>query len=274
MLAVHENFDNRLTKRNVRKLNKKRVATPEDGGSVHNGGGGTVIPPISPRRYKVYTFDGTLSKNGKKVQFDDTGSSEQSKASKPRQKRGPGSDGSATSSEKMSWVTYGSPLWRKDKVPTTIKPLPDIDVQKKLEKGFVNDAVSTFMYHSARRRPIIPPYNAEHDRYAQAYFQSPIAKAVLERSMERVLVVKNAEAKRMQKINKLSFRRRAKESPSVERIREREKEFLNDAIITEKLRTKYKDIIPKYDAAMDKNCRGYFERPDVKRLLNVTCYNK
>ncbi|XP_033733264.1 uncharacterized protein LOC117322454 isoform X2 [Pecten maximus] len=206
--------------------------------------------------------------------LDVTASSEQSKASKPRQKLGPGSDGSATSLEKMSWVTYGSPLWRKDKVPTAIKPLPAINVQKKLEKGFVNDAVSTFMYHSSRKRPIIPPYNAEHDKYAQAYFQSPIAKAVLERSMERVLVVKDAEAQRLNKINKLSFRRRAKESPSVERIREREREFRNDAIITEKLRTKYKDIIPKYDAALDKNCNGYFRRPDIQRLINVTCYKK
>ncbi|OWF54715.1 hypothetical protein KP79_PYT05034 [Mizuhopecten yessoensis] len=176
--------------------------------------------------------------------------------------------------EKMSWVTYGSPLWRKDKVPTTIKPLPAINVQKKLEKGFINDAVSTFMFHTARKRSIIPPYNAEQDKFAQAYFQSPIAKAVLERSMERVLTVRDAEAQRINKINKLSFRRRAKESPTVEKIREREKDFRNDAIITEKLRTKYKDIIPKYDASVDKSCKGYFKRPDVQRLITATCYKK
>lgn len=92
--------------------------------------------------------------------------------------------------EKMSWVTYGSPLRHKDKVPTTIKPLPAIATQEKLEAGFVNDAVKTFMFHHSRRQPVIPPYNAEQDKCAQAYFQSPIAKAVLERSMQRALAVK------------------------------------------------------------------------------------
>ncbi|ELU01855.1 hypothetical protein CAPTEDRAFT_191276 [Capitella teleta] len=71
--------------------------------------------------------------------------------------------------------------------------------------------------------------------------------------------------------NKLSYRRLCMPTPSAQRIREREKQFVNDAVVTERRRTKYKDIIPKYDAAVDANARQYFQRPDVKRLISVTC---
>ena len=47
--------------------------------------------------------------------------------------------------------------------------------------------------------------------------------------------------------------------------------FVNDAIITEKKRTKYKDIIKPYNAADDKLCKDYFARDDIKRLVNRTC---
>ena len=87
-------------------------------------------------------------------------------------------------------MTYGSPLWKKDSVQNGIKPLPSVEKKYEMEGGFVNDAVKTFMYHYSRKKPIIPMYNAEKDKYAQAYFQSPIAKAVLERSVQRVLVLK------------------------------------------------------------------------------------
>lgn len=72
-------------------------------------------------------------------------------------------------------------------------------------------------------------------------------------------------------INKLSVRQRCKATPTVDEIRRREQNYVNDAIITEKKRTKYKDIIPVYDAARDDHCKAYFNRPDVKRLINVTC---
>lgn len=60
-------------------------------------------------------------------------------------------------------------------------------------------------------------------------------------------------------------------TPPVEKIREREKKFVNDAIVAERLRTRYKDIIPKYDATKDKHSQGYFQRRDVQRLISVTC---
>ncbi|XP_078331803.1 uncharacterized protein LOC111112115 [Crassostrea virginica] len=72
-------------------------------------------------------------------------------------------------------------------------------------------------------------------------------------------------------LNKLSHRHRCKATPTVEEIRAREQTFVNDAIITEKKRTKYKDIIPVYDATHDTHCLGYFRRPDVRHLVSITC---
>ncbi|CAG2232518.1 unnamed protein product [Mytilus edulis] len=72
-------------------------------------------------------------------------------------------------------------------------------------------------------------------------------------------------------INKLSFRQRCKATLTVDEIRQREKQYVNDAIIIEKKRTKYKDIIPVYDASNDDHCKAYFNRPDVKRLVTKTC---
>lgn len=72
-------------------------------------------------------------------------------------------------------------------------------------------------------------------------------------------------------LNKLSHRHRCIATPSIEEIRVREQTFVNDAIITERKRTKYKDIIPVYDASRDNHCLGYFKRPDVKHLVSITC---
>lgn len=83
----------------------------------------------------------------------------------------------------MSWVTFGSPLWHKDSVQTTIKSLPSIDEMKKMEKGFVNDAVKTQKFHSSRRSNIIPHYDALHDRFAMSYFKSPLTQAVIDRTL-------------------------------------------------------------------------------------------
>lgn len=90
----------------------------------------------------------------------------------------------------VSWVTFGSPLWQKDTIQGHVKPLPPVWKQKAMEKGFVNDGVSTYMHFHARRKPIIPPYNAIKDKYAQAYFQSPLVKAALDRSMEKAIAMK------------------------------------------------------------------------------------
>ncbi|KAK3597068.1 hypothetical protein CHS0354_022073 [Potamilus streckersoni] len=83
---------------------------------------------------------------------------------------------------RMAWVTYGSPLWHKDKVPDHIHPLPDIHQRKEYESKFINDAIRTQVYHYPRKKPIIPPYDAVKDKYARAYFQSPLVKAILQRT--------------------------------------------------------------------------------------------
>ena len=70
--------------------------------------------------------------------------------------------------------------------------------------------------------------------------------------------------------NKLSYRGRCVPTPSQEVLRYREETFVNDAIVTERRRTKYRDIIPPYSGILDHNCWTYFERPDVRRLLTVT----
>ena len=46
---------------------------------------------------------------------------------------------------------------------------------------------------------------------------------------------------------------------------------MNDAIITEKRRTKYKDtLMPKYNPLEDEQCRDFFSKPEVKHLLKKT----
>lgn len=72
--------------------------------------------------------------------------------------------------------------------------------------------------------------------------------------------------------NKLAFRRLVKPEPPVQFVRNREKSFVNDAIVTTNQRTKYKDtLLTPYDALNDIHCKAYIKRPDVQRLLNETC---
>ncbi|RUS82100.1 hypothetical protein EGW08_010145 [Elysia chlorotica] len=176
-----------------------------------------------------------------------------------------------------SWVTYNSPLWRKEKVKTEeqlSQSMPTTPrILSQMETGFVNDAICTHVF-SNRRRPIIPPYDARSDKYAQAYFKSPFVQGIVERNSSMSLnssVAHLKELKMAKTVNKLSVRRRCKPTPDVTSIRERETAFVNDAIITEKKRTKYKDIIRPYNAADDKLCKNYFARDDIKRLVNRTC---
>ncbi|XP_052717815.1 uncharacterized protein LOC128189998 [Crassostrea angulata] len=168
----------------------------------------------------------------------------------------------------MAWVTFKSPLWRKEIVQDKVKPLPSLKVKRKMEQEFVNDGVRT-TNGTNRRKPIIPPYNALRDRYAQAYFQSPLVKAMKERNFH-LKGLQESQAN-IRNLNKLSHRHRCIATPSIEEIRVREQTFVNDAIITERKRTKYKDIIPVYDASRDNHCLGYFKRPDVKHLVSITC---
>lgn len=93
--------------------------------------------------------------------------------------------------QRMAWVTFKSPLWRKEIVQDKVKPLPSLKVKRKMEQEFVNDGVRT-TNGTNRRKPIIPPYNALRDRYAQAYFQSPLVKAMKERNFH--LKVRNIKS--------------------------------------------------------------------------------
>lgn len=93
--------------------------------------------------------------------------------------------------QEMAWVTFNSPLWRKDIVQDKVKPLPSLKVKRKMEHEFVNDGIRT-TNRTNRRKPIIPPYNALRDRYAQAYFQSPLVKAMKERNFH--LKVRNIKS--------------------------------------------------------------------------------
>ena len=71
--------------------------------------------------------------------------------------------------------------------------------------------------------------------------------------------------------NKLSQRRRCIPTPPPEVIRDREANFVLDSVITAKTRTKYHDIIPRYDAQGDVHAQAYFKRDHVQKLISVTC---
>jgi len=70
--------------------------------------------------------------------------------------------------------------------------------------------------------------------------------------------------------NKLSYRRWCISTPTPDKLRERENTFVNDAIVVERRRTKYRDVLPAYSAPADPYCQMYFKKPDVQRLLSVT----
>ncbi|WAR04695.1 hypothetical protein MAR_020064, partial [Mya arenaria] len=78
------------------------------------------------------------------------------------------------------------------------------------------------------------------------------------------------QLKEEKNINKLSHRNRVQRTPSLDAIRAREQKFTNDAIVTERRRTRFKDIIPQYDASADRHCKAYFKRQDVQQLIGVT----
>ncbi len=79
---------------------------------------------------------------------------------------------------------------------------------------------------------------------------------------------KDKEKKKKKSLNKLSTRRKAIPTPDSEVILDREDSYVNDAIFTEKRRTKYKDtVLPPYNAENDPLCKKYFKRKDIKVLL-------
>ncbi|CAG5136774.1 unnamed protein product [Candidula unifasciata] len=167
-----------------------------------------------------------------------------------------------------SWVTYNSPLWKKDRIKSDVQLNASFIARSKCfpayEASFLNDAIRTSV-SSTRRAPVIPTYNALMDKYSQAYFRSPLVQSILGRDMSSGIKTNTRT------INKLSARRRCAPTPDQCKLWQMEKGFINDAIITEKRRTRYKDIIPSYDASRDQCCQMYFEREDIKRLLARTC---
>ena len=70
--------------------------------------------------------------------------------------------------------------------------------------------------------------------------------------------------------NKLSTRNRCKATPPADELRKRRDQFIVDAVKVEHARSRFYDIIPPYQASDDQNCRKYFQRSDVKKLLKVT----
>jgi len=48
----------------------------------------------------------------------------------------------------------------------------------------------------------------------------------------------------------------------------REKDFVNDAVAVNNRRTRYGDIIPKYDASKDRYLKKYFESHDVSNATS------
>ena len=68
--------------------------------------------------------------------------------------------------------------------------------------------------------------------------------------------------------NKLSFRRRCIPTPDQGVLESKEDSYINDAIKTERRRTKYKDtLLLPYNAQDDPLCRDYFQRKDIQVLL-------
>lgn len=59
-------------------------------------------------------------------------------------------------------------------------------------------------------------------------------------------------------------------TPSSEELSRRRENFVNDAVMTDRMRTKFRDIIPPYRAEDDEHCRTYFRRKDVQKLLKIT----
>ena len=72
-------------------------------------------------------------------------------------------------------------------------------------------------------------------------------------------------------INKMSHRGRCIPTPPLKVLRDREQQFVNDGVHTERTRTKYNDaVLPRYDGSEDPHCRAYFKRIDVQKLIHVT----
>ena len=71
--------------------------------------------------------------------------------------------------------------------------------------------------------------------------------------------------------HKLSTRGLCAPTPAPEVLKNREVSFINDGIATERTRTRFKDVLPVYRAAVDPHCQGYFHKPRVQRLMEITC---
>ncbi|KAK7092741.1 uncharacterized protein [Littorina saxatilis] len=164
----------------------------------------------------------------------------------------------------MPWIAQNSPLRFEQKLPNMQHQQKPRDF-KSMERGFVVDAVETAVTAKLPRHSVIPEYNAVKDKYAMAYFQSPAVRAVMERNM----LLRELKDER----NKLSTRRRCKPTPTVDELRQRQQKFVVDSIKMDSTRFKGSldhDVIPHYQADHDPNCKKYFERNDVKKLMKVT----
>ncbi|XP_025081140.1 uncharacterized protein LOC112556388 isoform X2 [Pomacea canaliculata] len=140
----------------------------------------------------------------------------------------------------------------------------NLDRWRTREKNFVLDSVAFTRYQEARKLPIIPPYDAMKDKYAVSYFESPAVKAIAERNS----LMK--ELYREKAMRSLLNKKQCHVTPSSEELSRRRENFVNDAVMTDRMRTKFRDIIPPYRAEDDEHCRTYFRRKDVQKLLKIT----
>ncbi|XP_077870442.1 uncharacterized protein LOC144364036 [Saccoglossus kowalevskii] len=72
-------------------------------------------------------------------------------------------------------------------------------------------------------------------------------------------------------LNKLSTRRRIIPTPPASSLRDREKSFVLDSIISEKRVTRWKPLIPPYNARFDPHANHYFKFKGVPELIDLTC---
>ncbi|XP_019647564.1 PREDICTED: uncharacterized protein LOC109487895 [Branchiostoma belcheri] len=173
--------------------------------------------------------------------------------------------------KKYTFMVRSCPLKHKDKIGD-IHPLPPITVQHNLEESFVNDSIRTDTMQNSRfcrpkRTSIIRPYNALQDKHAVAYFRSPTVKDTLERTLTNKELWETPPSRNM---NKLSTRGRSLRTPTPATLVRMEENFVVDSIKTSHAVTKYKPLIPPYNALRDNHSQHYFHFKGVKNLLKTT----
>ncbi|KAL5010031.1 hypothetical protein ScPMuIL_012336 [Solemya velum] len=157
---------------------------------------------------------------------------------------------------RMSSSAYRSPLMYRDYIPKKILPVPPQSVLTTLELRFINDCVRTSRQGPVLRLPSIQPYACSGTSRKHPYVGDNKAN-----SKEKKITTKKVN------LNKLSARRRCIRTPPPSYFLERERSFIVDAISVDKCRTRFKDVLPPYDATKDAHCATYFKRSHMKQFF-------